>query len=221
MTITYVTCDFLYTEQTYREYHRLRERRNMKARRSPILLAALFAVLSAICLYVVLTEFSWTALLCLIAFAACMASAICLLVRPAAKPDREAVREFFRRHGADVDAAAPWTFRERVEITGEGICVSYGPAGCRDADLTVVCEPWSQWRSVTSSDGLIAVLCSDGAEDAEPESKGRPGRSTAGSARHEQARHGLGGCEDAVLPIESLDGKNAATIVSLIERHIG
>lgn len=217
MTITYVTCDFLYTEQTYREYHRLRERRNMRTRRSRILVAALFLVLSAICLYAALTEFSWTALACLIALAVCSASAICLLVKPAAKPDRDAMREFFRRHGADVDAAAPWTFRERVEITDGGVRVSYGPAGCRDADLTVIYKPWSRWAGVTSSDELIAVLDKN---DAGTEPEGRLGTSTAENERRAQPLRDLDGCEDAVLPVESLDGKNAATIVSLIERHI-
>ena len=218
MSRTLASCKYIYTEDTYREYFKLRENQNKTYRGLYIACVVLFGIFAAIFFYSFFTGGDTMmlvlALLCLVFVAA----GIFLLVKPAAKPDRNNMRDFFKRHGTNVDQAGrQWAFRECVDVTDEGITVAFGPLGCPDSDLLPVFKPWSQWETVASSDKVIAVLC---VNDVKLGAAFWLGGSAMQTARLMQVQRERDEYEDAVLPLDRLGNQNADEVVQIIKQHI-
>lgn len=219
MSRTLASCKYIYTEDTYREYYKLRENQNKTYRGLYIAGAVLFGILAAISFYSFFTGGGTTMLLLAIVCLVFVVLFVFVLKKPIAKPDRNNMRDFFKRHGADVDQAGrQWAFRECVEVTDEGITVAFGPVGCPDSDLLPVFKPWSQWETVASSDKVIAVLC---VNDVKMGAAFWLGGSAMQTARLMQVQHERDEYEDAVLPLDRLDDQNADEVVQIIKQHIG
>ena len=218
MSRTLASSKFIYTEDTYREYYKLRENQNKTYRRLYIAGLILFGIGAAGCLYAFFTDGGPVMLVCALVCIAFVVVVVDVLRKPAANADRNAMRDFFKRHGTNVDAPGQWAFRECVEVTDEGIAIAFGPLGCPDSDLLPVFKPWSQWETVASSDKIITVLCVN-------DVKLGVGFYLLGalysSVRLQEAIRERDQYEDAVLPLDRLGNQNADEVVQIIKQHIG
>lgn len=220
MTEPFATCDFTYTEKTFREYFKLREHQNSNV--MWIVLAAITGAATALCIWILVDDgFNVEAIFC--AAVCAFATAVCIYaaVKPSEKPDRGEMRDFFRRHGCNVDASDRWQFRERVEVDEECISISFGPVGCSDSELCTLSKPWELWKSVETSKEMLVVLCENDA----------PNRTTAfftpnstsidNAELYQQRRCARDLYEDAVLPVDALEGMDAKRLAKVINQRIG
>ena len=220
MTEPFATCDFTYTEKTFREYFKLREHQNSNV--MWIVLAAITGAATALCIWVLFDDgFNVEAIFC--AAVCAFATAVCIYaaVKPSEKPDRGEMRDFFRRHGCNVDASDHWQFRERVEVDEECISISFGPVGCPDSELCTLSKPWELWKSMETSKGMLVVLCENDVPNRSLAFSTPNSTSIDNAELYRQRRCARDLYEDAVLPVDALEGMDAERLAKVINQRIG
>lgn len=208
------TYDFTYTEAMYREYFSCCADRAANARR--LKLFFWYLILTFVCVWAiaVANDSAVSMLSGTILTAGASFLGFTEITGPSRQPTRGQMRAFFERHGVDVASSAHWEFRERVEIGESGIKVSFGPVGCSDESLTAAgTKPWSAWERASVADSLIVV-----ARRKDASSRGHGGK------RKEQAEtaplpEGPGEHEDAVIPLELLQGVDAKEYARWMRSH--
>lgn len=219
MTEPFAICDFTYTKKTFREYFKLREHQNSNI--MWIVLAVITGATTALFIWFLFDDgFNVGAIFC--AAVCAFATAICIYsaVKPSEKPDHEEMHEFFRRHGCNVDVSNHWQFRERVEVAEDGIKISFGPVGCPDSKLCTLSKPWELWKSVETSKEMLVVLCENDVANRTTAFSTPNSTSLENAGLYRQRRCARDLYEDAVLPVDALEGMDAERLAKVIGKHI-
>lgn len=157
-----VICDYQYTEDTYKDYYRIRSMRSLRFLGGFLLV---FGILFTPVGFMFFTAEPGIESILTLLFALALVAGGIAMIATGKMPMRMApstVAEFFGRHGANINAERPWAYREIVQVDDDGISVTYGPVDAAPDVMLSVKKRWNEWdRVIETPDYVIALTKTD------------------------------------------------------------